>query len=93
MNSEENQIYFQKIDEIGDKIYELYNLSNRDDLVMFYSMKENQIYSYIYQEFYDSLNQKSKMVLKRQFKDAKEEGKIVLFIKDEKRRKFKSFTI
>ena len=93
MNSEENQIYFQKIDEIGDKIYELYNLSNRDDLVMFYSMKENQIYSYIYQEFYDSLNQKSKMVLKRQFKDAKEEGKIVLFIKDEKRGKFKSFTI
>ena len=93
MNSEENQIYFQKIDEIGDKIYELYNLSNRGDLVMFYSMKENRIYSYIYKEFYDSLNQKSKVILERQFKEAKEENKIVLFIKDEERGKFKSFRI
>lgn len=93
MNSEENQMYFQKIDEIGDKIYELYNLSDRDDLVMFYSMKENRIYSYIYQEFYDSLNEKSKMSLKRQFREAKQENKIVLFIKDEERGKLKSFTI
>jgi hypothetical protein len=93
MNSEENQIYFQKIDEIGDKIYDFYNSSNRDDLVMFYSMKENRIYSYIYQEFYDSLNEKSKMSLKRQFKEAKQENKIVLFIKDEERDKLKSFTI
>ena len=93
MNSEENQIYFQKIDEIGDKIYDFYNSSNRDDLVMFYSMKENRIYSYIYQEFYDSLNKKSKMSLKRQFKEAKQENKIVLFIQDEERDKLKSFTI
>ena len=93
MNREENQTYFQKIDEIGDKIYDFYNSSNRDDLVMFYSMKENRIYSYIYQEFYDSLNEKSKMSLKRQFKEAKQENKIVLFIKDEERDKLKSFTI
>lgn len=89
----ENQIYFQKIDEIGDKIYELYNLSNRDDLIMLYSMKENRIYSYIYEEFYEDLNEKSKTILTKQSNKAKEEDKIVLFIEDKLRGKFKSFTI
>ena len=93
MNKEENQIYFQKIDEIGDKVYELYNLSNRDDLIMLYNMKENRIYLYIYEEFYQSLNEISKAILTKQFNKAKEEDKIVLFIKDEVRGKLKSFTI
>jgi len=93
MNNKENQIYYDKIEEIGDKVYRFYKLSSRDDLVMFYSMKEDRLYSYIYKEFYDSLNKKSKMILRKQFKEAKAENKIVLFINDEIRCKLKSFTI
>ena len=60
MNNKENQIYYDKIEEIGDKVYRFYKLSSRDDLVMFYSMKEDRLYSYIYKEFYDSLNKNRK---------------------------------
>ena len=91
--TDDNQIYLKKIDEIGDKVYELYNLSDREDLVMFYSMRKKQIYSYIYSEFYESLSPNSQQILAQQFKEAKTENKIVLFIEDELRRKLKSFTI
>ena len=93
MNSEENQIYLRKIDEIEDKVYEFYKMSNREDLIMVYGMKEDRIYSYIYDEFKKSLNEKSRKTLVNQYKDAKKSNKIVLFIRDELRRKFKSFTI
>ena len=93
MNSEENQIYLRKIDEIREKVYEFYNMSNREDLIMVYEMKEDRIYSYIYDEFKKSLNEKSRKILVNQYQEAKESNQIVLFIKDELRRKLKSFTI
>jgi len=38
---------------------------------MLYSMKENRINYYIYKEFNNSLNQKSKAILIRQFKESR----------------------
>ncbi len=93
MNNEENQIYLRKIDEIGEKIYEIYNKSNREDLIMVYGITEDRIYSYIYDEFKKDLNEKSRKILEIQYKEATGSNKIVLFIRDELRRKFKSFTI
>lgn len=92
-NNEENQIYLQKIDEIQEHVYKLYNISNRNDLIMVYVMKEDRIYSYIYDEFKKTLNEKSEKILVRQYKQARVSNKIVLFIKDELREKLKSFTI
>jgi len=40
-----------------------------------------------------SLNPRSQQMLRVQYANAQKEGKIVLFIKDDKRRKFKSYTI
>lgn len=89
----ENKIYLDKIDEIGEKVYHLYNMSDRDDLILLYQMQEKRIYSYVYKDFMDSLNPRSQQILVTQYKEAREEGKIVLFINDEVRKKFKSFTI
>ena len=89
----ENQIYLDKIDEIGEKVYEIYNMSTRKELIMVYEMQVDKIYSYVYKEYLNSLNSRSKEILKKQYTEAAESGGIVLFIKDDLRRKFKSFTI
>lgn len=46
MDAEENQLYYRKIDEIGEKVYEFYHLSGREDLIMVYEMQEERIYAY-----------------------------------------------
>jgi hypothetical protein len=93
MNKEENKIYLEILDEIGDRVYQIYNTSSRKDLIMVYEMKEEKIYSYIYEEFMNDLNDRSKKMLKEQYEESKQSKRIVLFIKDKLRRKFKSFTI
>lgn len=93
MTYEEDKIYLDKIDEIGDNVYDFYNMSVRKDLVMVYEMKENRIYSYIYSEFKNSLNEKSMKLLEKQYQEAQESEMIVLFIRDEMRSKFKSYII
>ncbi len=45
MNNEENKIYLDKIDEIGEKVYEFYNMLEREDLIMVYEMNDDKIYS------------------------------------------------
>lgn len=93
MNRNENDIYFQKIEEIRDKVYGIYKASNRKDLIMVYNMREDRIYSYIYKEFFNGLQERSKGMVAIQYKEAREANEIVLFIQDDVRRKFKSFTI
>ena len=43
MICDEDKIYLDKIDEIGDKVYDFYNMSDRRDLIMVYEMKENRV--------------------------------------------------
>ena len=93
MKSENDKIYRDKIDEIGDKVYHLYKMGGREDLVMQYNMGDGTIESYIYEAFLNNSNPRSQRMLKEQYAEAKKMGKIVLFIRDEKRRKFKSYTI
>ena len=93
MNNQENHIYLQKVDEIGEDVYKFYNMSGRDDLIMVYEMKKELIYSYIYEEFRETLNEKSKTMLEKQYREAQASNQIVLFIRDELRKKLKAFTI
>ena len=39
-----DKLYLDKVAEIGEKVYEFYNMSNRKDLVMVYEMQEEKIY-------------------------------------------------
>ncbi len=93
MTYEEDKTYLDTIDNIVNKVYEFYNMSNRKDLVMIYEMKENKIYSYIYDEYKKSLNEQSREILEKQYQEANESKRIVLFIRDEVRKKFKSYVI
>jgi hypothetical protein len=93
MTYEEDKIYLDAIDNIVDKVYKFCNMSDRKDLVMIYEMKENKIYSYIYGEYKKSLNEPSREILEKQYQEANESRKIVLFIRDEVRKKFKSYVV
>ncbi|MBW6537725.1 MAG: hypothetical protein K0B11_22135 [Mariniphaga sp.] len=93
MTYEKDKIYLDTIDNIVDKVYEFYNMSDRKDLVMIYEMKENKIYSYIYGEYKKDLNELSREILEKQYQEANESKRIVLFIRDEVRKKFKSYVV
>lgn len=93
MINNENKIYLDKIDEIGQYVYDIYNAADRKDLIMLYEMDEELLYSYVYDEFMADLNLRSQKMLKEQYEEARAKNKIVLFVRDELRQKFKSFTI
>ena len=93
MQYEDEKIYLETIDNIVDKVYEFYNMSDRKDLVMVYEMKENIIYSYIYGEFKKGLKEPSGEMLEKQYHEASESNRIVLFIRDEVRKKLKSYIV
>jgi hypothetical protein len=93
MENETDQRYLEIVNRVGVHAYKFYRLSDRKDLVMVYEMKEDKIYSFVYDEYLDDLNPKSQEMLKIQYKEARESGKIVLFIRDEEMRKIKSYVI
>lgn len=93
MKFETDNRYLDKINEIGDKVYEFYNISGRKDVIMVYEMEKDVIYSYLYEEFSSSLNEKSRKILRMQYREAIKSGKIVLFIRDQEKKKFKSYVI
>jgi hypothetical protein len=93
MTYEDDKIYLDTIDNIVDKVYEFYNMSDRKDLVMVYEMKENVIYSYIYDDYMKGLNELSREMLEKQYQEANESKKIVLFIRDEVKKKLKSYVV
>jgi len=93
MNYEEDKIYLETIDRIIDNVYEFYNMSDRKDLIMMYEMKEKKIYSYIYDDYLKSLNERSREMLEEQYIEAINSERIVLFLRDTVRKKLKSFIV
>lgn len=93
MSQNNDQIYLDKLDEIGDTVYDIFNKADRKDLIMVYSMDENKIYSYIYADYLNSLPEQAQSQLSKQYQDAVSAEQIVLFIKDEKRQQIRGFNI
>lgn len=93
MKDNENRIYLNVINEIAQDVYDVYNSSGRNDLIMLYGMDEERLYSYVYDEFMTDLNLRSQKLLKEQYEKARQKNKIVLFIRDKLRNRLKSFTI
>jgi len=93
MTYEEDKIYLETIDRIIDNVYEFYNMSDRKDLILVYEMKENVIYSYIYDDYLKRLNERSREMLEEQYKEAIDSERIVLFLRDAVRKKLKSYIV
>ena len=93
MVTENDERYLKTLDEISDRVYQFYQLGGRKDLIMVYEMSKKRIYSYIYNEFRQTLSANSKAILAEQYQEALAENKIVLFIQDDEMRKLKSYVI
>ena len=61
--------------------------------VMLLELPEDKIYAYPYREFKNSLSERSQKILEEEYQEALARKLIVVFVKDNERRKMISFSI
>jgi len=61
--------------------------------VMLFDIQEQRIYAYPYEEFKAELSERSQTILAEQYEQALENQKIVIFVRDNVKRKLVSYTI
>jgi len=61
--------------------------------VVLYDIQERRIYVYPYADFLRDLSEKSQIALKDQYEQAIRDGKIVVFVRDNVRRRLVSFSM
>jgi hypothetical protein len=59
--------------------------------VMLFDIKEQRVYAYPYTEFTKELSERSQQSLKKQYDEAIRENRIVVFVRDNERRRLVSF--
>jgi hypothetical protein len=60
--------------------------------VMLYDIQEQRVYAYPYEEYRKELSETSQMKLKEQYEKAIEKNQIVVFIRDNEKRKLVSYS-
>lgn len=75
-----------------ENILNLYNNFANDKPIMLYDIQEMLIYAYPYNDYINSLNEKSRKMTIEQYEDAIKNSQIVIFIRDNQERKLMSFT-
>lgn len=59
--------------------------------VMLFDIEEQRVYAYPYTEFTKELSDRSQQSLKKQYEEAVRENRIVVFVRDNERRRLVSF--
>ena len=71
----------------------MYEMFEEKRPVMLFDIQEQRVYAYPYKEFRDELNERSQRILKQQYERAQVDGKIVVFVRDNVKRKLPSFCL
>ena len=71
----------------------MYELFEDKKPVMLYDIQEQRVYAYPYQGFKAELSDRSQVSLAEQYEDAVRDGKIVVFVRDNERRRLRSFSM
>ena len=85
--------YFELINKHWDNILAMYCIFQHKKPVMVFHAHDLKIFSYPYQEFLESLNPRSQAMLKMQYEEAISQNKMVLFVRDNEKRKLKSMVL
>jgi hypothetical protein len=85
--------YLEAIREQWPNILKLYEAFKRQNPVMLYDFQENKVYAYPYKEFRAELSIRSQASLKDQYESASAQGSMVIFVRDNLKRKQVSFTM
>jgi hypothetical protein len=85
--------YLEAIKEQWPNIRALYMTYESKKPIILYDIQEKKIYAYPYREFKAELSKKSQASLAHDYKSASALGKIVVFVRDNIRRKLVSYTM
>lgn len=72
--------------EIQESIRRAYRLHEEHRPVMLFHIQEDRVYAYPYVEYKATLSDRSQAMLERQYEEAKQDNRIVVFVRDEARR-------
>ena len=79
--------------ERADDILRLYRQFAEKKPVMLLELPSQRIYAYPYLDFKNTLSERSQKMLEREYQEAVAHNKIVVFVKDDDRRKMISFSV
>jgi hypothetical protein len=85
--------YLEKIQEQWPNILKLYEAFQKHNPVMLYDIQEYKVYAYPYEEFRAELSVRSRASLKDQYQSASAQGSMVVFVRDNLKRKLISYTM
>jgi hypothetical protein len=61
--------------------------------IMLYDIQERRVYAHPYKEYRAGLSERSQASLQEQYKDANANGMLVVFVRDNKKKKLKSYSV
>jgi hypothetical protein len=85
--------YLEMIQEHWPNILKLYEVFERYKPVMLYDIQEQRVYAYTYKESRADLSVRSRASLKDQYEAASAQGSMVIFVRDNLKRKLVSYTM
>ena len=85
--------YFSMVQEYWATILRAYTDFEQKKPVILVDVEEEKIYAYPYHDFKADLSPRSQASLEQQYNSAVREGKIVVFVRDNRKRKLVSYTI
>jgi len=90
---ENDDPYMEAIYEQWSKILGFYQLFASKNPIVLYDIQEQKIYTYPYKEFKSELNPRSQASLSEQYQEAVKNGQMVVFVRDNLKRKLVSYTL
>ena len=85
--------YFRAIQEQWPNIRGLYRTYGSQKPIILYDIQQNKIYAYPYKEFKAEMSKKSQASLEHDYKSASVFGSMVVFVRDNIKRKLVSYII
>ena len=83
--------YLKLIDEQWPNIVMMYETFKDKKLIIEYDVTHEKIYSYPAQEYIQGLSQRTRKQTRKQYKEAVRKNQFILFIKDVKNQKLRSY--
>jgi len=92
-NESRDELLDVALEQYGN-IVMMYEMFEDKRPIMLFDIQEQRIYAYPYKEFRDKMNERSQRNLKHQYEQAQVDGqKIVVFVRDNVKRKLCSFSL
>lgn len=92
MDNRDHDRYLDIAYEQLDNIFMIYRRFEDKRPVMLYDVQEQRIYAYPYEDYKNDMSEKSRSILKEQYEKALMRNQIVVFIRDNDRRRLISYS-